>query len=190
MKNIYIMRHGETLFNVQGRTQGWSDSPLTERGIAQAKTAGEYMGSFPLKFDHFYSSTQERASDTLELIFPNQPYQRLKGLKEVNFGQFEGHPQYLEVANVQKQSFFKQFGGETFDEVADRMLSALTEICQQADTQNIFCVSHGAAMFSVLIRLFGHRPENFGGIRNLEMLHFTYDEKNKKIEFKEKISTL
>jgi len=188
VKNIYMMRHGETLFNVQGRTQGWCDSPLTEKGIADAKKAGIFMTNFPVNFDHFYTSTQERASDTLELVFPKVQYERLKGLKELNFGQFEGHPQYLEVRD--KSTFFKQFGGESFEEVADRMLSALTEICQQDDTQNIFCVSHGASTWSLLIRLLGRRPVELGGIHNLDMIHFTYNEETKKLEFKEKISTI
>lgn len=43
MTTIYLMRHGQTLFNVQKRIQGWSDSPLTEVGIEQAKQAGNYL---------------------------------------------------------------------------------------------------------------------------------------------------
>jgi Fructose-2,6-bisphosphatase len=41
MKELYLMRHAQTLFNVQGRTQGWSDSPLTQKGIEDALKAGE-----------------------------------------------------------------------------------------------------------------------------------------------------
>ncbi|RZI49010.1 histidine phosphatase family protein [Lactococcus kimchii] len=188
MKNIYVMRHGQTLFNVQGRTQGWCDSPLTEKGIADTQKAGQFLRNFPVQFDAFYSSTQERACDTLEIIFPKQAYQRLKGLKELNFGQFEGHPQYLEVRD--KTTFFKDFGGETFDEVADRMLSTFGEIAQETEAQNIFCVSHGAALWATLISIFGYRPEELAPIQNLEMIHFTFDEQTKKIGFKEKISTL
>jgi probable phosphoglycerate mutase len=189
MKNIYIMRHGETLFNVQGRTQGWSDSPLTEKGIADAKLAGKFMRDFPVKFDHFYSSTQERACDTMELVFPDTHYNRLKGLKEMNFGKFEGHPQYLEVDNVQKATFFAQFGGETRVQVAERMLITLNTICRQADTQNIFCVSHGAAMWS-LVRWYYHEqlPAHLQGLHNLDMIHFTFD--NEQIIFQELIKTI
>ncbi|MFZ2316422.1 MAG: histidine phosphatase family protein, partial [Trichococcus flocculiformis] len=89
MKRLYLVRHGETLFNTQGKIQGWSDSPLTERGIKQAQAVRDYFGSEGIRFDHAYSSTSERASDTLELI-TGMPYARLKGLKEVNYGFFEG----------------------------------------------------------------------------------------------------
>ncbi|MCH1723100.1 histidine phosphatase family protein [Lactococcus formosensis] len=96
MKELYLMRHAQTLFNVQRRTQGWSDSPLTQKGIDDALKAGERLRAKQLCFDAFYSSTQERASDTLELLFPNQAYSRLKGLKEMNFGAYEAHIDYLE----------------------------------------------------------------------------------------------
>ncbi|EMB74424.1 phosphoglycerate mutase-like protein [Streptococcus mutans 15VF2] len=86
MTTIYLMRHGQTLFNVQKRIQGWSDSPLTEVGIEQAKQAGNYLRKLGLTFDSLYCSTAERASDTLELVTGQTVYKRLKGLKEMNFG--------------------------------------------------------------------------------------------------------
>ena len=47
---LYLMRHGETLFNTQKRVQGWCDSPLTENGIWQAEQVKEYlMLSTPLR---------------------------------------------------------------------------------------------------------------------------------------------
>ena len=88
-KTLYIMRHGETLFNVQKKIQGWCDSPLTEKGIQQAKVAGQYFRDNKIQFDAAYCSTAERASDTLELV-TDMPYTRLKGLKELSFGVFEG----------------------------------------------------------------------------------------------------
>lgn len=90
MPKLYFMRHGQTLFNLLRRKQGWCDSPLTELGIEQAKTVGATLRERGLAFDHAYSSTSERACDTLELAFPDQPYERVKGLKEWNFGKFEG----------------------------------------------------------------------------------------------------
>ena len=65
MGRLYLMRHGETAFNRQMRTQGWCDSPLTPDGIAQAKRAAATIRRLGLTFDHFCCSTQERASDTL-----------------------------------------------------------------------------------------------------------------------------
>jgi len=65
-KTFYLMRHGQTLFNVRRKIQGACDSPLTNLGIEQAQIAGEYFKDKGI--DHAYSSTSERASDTLENI--------------------------------------------------------------------------------------------------------------------------
>ena len=60
MIRVYIVRHGETLCNIQKITQGWGDSPLTERGLLQAKMAGGYK----FKFHHIgnYTTTQHEAA--------------------------------------------------------------------------------------------------------------------------------
>ena len=93
-KTLYLMRHGQTLFNVRRKVQGSCDSPLTELGIKQAKVAGQYFENNNITFDHAYCSTSERASDTLELV-TNMEYKRLKGLKEWDFGVFEGESEDL-----------------------------------------------------------------------------------------------
>lgn len=67
-KTLYLMRHGQTLFNQRKKIQGFCDAPLTDLGIKQAKIAGSYFKENNITFDQAYSSTSERASDTLELI--------------------------------------------------------------------------------------------------------------------------
>lgn len=95
MKKVYLMRHGQTRFNLQKRIQGACDSPLTEEGIAQARAAHDYFTEQGIQFDRVYSSTQERACDTAELVSGRTDYIRLKGLKEQDFGAFEGQQEYL-----------------------------------------------------------------------------------------------
>ena len=90
MKTLYLMRHGQTLFNLQHKIQGWCDAPLTEIGIKQAEVAGKWFDDNHIQIDDAYCSTSERASDTLEIVtHHNMPYTRLKGLKEMNFGVFD-----------------------------------------------------------------------------------------------------
>lgn len=80
---IYLMRHGQTLFNKLHKIQGASDSPLTAKGIRQAKLARDHFKNEGITFDVAYSSTSERASDTLEIVYgQDKDYQRLKELKE------------------------------------------------------------------------------------------------------------
>ena len=66
--NLYLVRHGQTLFNQQHRMQGSSDSALTQLGIKQVETLRDYFEKNNIVFDKAYCSTQERASDTLEII--------------------------------------------------------------------------------------------------------------------------
>ena len=56
-KTFYLMRHGQTLFNLQHKIQGWCDAPLTPLGIKQAQMAKEYFTNITL--DHAYASTSE-----------------------------------------------------------------------------------------------------------------------------------
>ena len=58
MKTFYLMRHGQTRFNEQGRIQGACDSPLTDLGKEQAQAARSYFEEKGIRFDKVYSSTQ------------------------------------------------------------------------------------------------------------------------------------
>lgn len=142
-KTLYLMRHGQTLFNLQHKIQGWCDAPLTPLGIKQAQKASEYFTENNIQFDHAYSSTSERACDTLEII-TSMPYTRCKGLKEWNFGAFEGKDECLNP-KLPYGDFFKQFGGEGEFELRERMNQTLTDIMNQEDHETVLAISHGAA---------------------------------------------
>mgnify|MGYP003235840628 CR=1 FL=1 len=60
-KTLYLMRHGQTLFNLQHKIQGWCDAPLTQLGIKQAKIASEYFKDNQITFDHAYQLQKEPA---------------------------------------------------------------------------------------------------------------------------------
>ena len=144
-KTLYLMRHGQTLFNLQHKIQGWCDAPLTPLGIKQAQIASQYFKDNQIVFDHAYSSTSERACDTLEIVTDSQmPYTRLKGLKEWNFGAFEGKDECLNP-KLPYGNFFKQYGGEGEMELRERVAKTLTEVMEKDDHQVVLAVSHGAA---------------------------------------------
>ena len=142
-KILYLMRHGQTLFNVRRKVQGWCDSPLTSLGIRKATIAGEYFKANNITFDHAYSSTSERACDTLEYV-SNTPYKRVKGLKEWNFGTFEGESEDLNPPLPYGDFFFK-YGGEDEFELRNRVAETLHSIMKNDDHNTVLAVSHGAA---------------------------------------------
>ena len=91
MSKVYMIRHGQTLFNVLRRKQGWCDSPLTELGIEQARQAGAYFREQGIQFDHVYSSTSDAAATRRSSSCRACLTSASKGLKEWSFGKFEGH---------------------------------------------------------------------------------------------------
>lgn len=134
-KHLYLMRHGETLFNKRRKIQGWCDSPLTKTGILQAKAAKKCLKD--ISFDHYYSSTSERCCDTLEIIIgQDTPYKRLKQLKERNFGDFEGESEDLNPKRWSEFNYddlFPHYGGEYTHDVVERMSKCLLEIMENDD---------------------------------------------------------
>lgn len=155
-KKLYLMRHGQTLFNQLKRVQGACDSPLTDLGKDQAKQARDYFIKEQIQFDAAYSSTQERACDTMEIIFPNKPYVRKKGLKEWNFGLYEGAPEYLNPPHKPSEEsyggYFLDYGGESVDQVEKRMTQTLQQAMEDLSGENALAVSHGGALYSFYLK--------------------------------------
>ncbi len=174
-KILYLMRHGQTLFNVRRKIQGVCDSPLTELGVEQAGRAARYFAEYQIIFDHAYSSTSERACDTLELVTDMQ-YERVKGLKEWNFGVFEGESEDLNP-KLPYGDFFKTYGGEGELEVRERMNRTLTGIMEREGHQSVLAVSHGGSSRQFM-RYWEHtsdvRPQ--GRLGNCCIMKFKYED--------------
>lgn len=154
MSQIYLVRHGQTLFNALRRKQGWCDSPLTDLGVGQARRAGAVLRARGISFDHFYSSPSERACDTLELIMgelgcADRAYVRDKKLKEQNFGLFEGLTEDVNPP-AGTPGFYAQFGGESEDEAQERIVSGVTAIMGRPGHERVLAVTHGGAIRFVL----------------------------------------
>lgn len=177
---LYLMRHGETLFNVQKKNQGWCDAPLTQRGMEQARRAGRIFVERGIQPDHFYCSTSERASDTLEIVCQEAfgripPYERTKGLKEWNFGAFEGKDSYLNPPPP-FGDFFVPYGGDSQQTLVDRMVTTLTDIMSRPEHESVLAVSHGAACANFWRAWAGrNRVEYQRGIPNCAVFVYEFD---------------
>lgn len=175
-QTFYLMRHGETLFNTQKRVQGWCDSPLTENGIELARKVGHYFTEQGVKFDRAYSSTQERATDTLKLV-TTAPHQQLKGLKEMNFGIFEAREEELlpkhRTGSRSFEDLLVPFGGEDIREVGQRVRETIISVMETVSDETILMVSHGAAMWGLVQVLDIHFPPGVF-LPNCAILKITY----------------
>lgn len=140
-KTLYLVRHGETLFNRRGLIQGWCDSPLTARGLEQADRLGAWFRARNISFDAACCSTAERACDTLERI-TGQPYTRYRGLKERHFGTLEGLPADLSAGQDISDLVEPRFGGESETAFVRRVTETLQRIMAE-DHRTVLVVSHG-----------------------------------------------
>ncbi|EHA7756854.1 histidine phosphatase family protein [Enterococcus faecalis] len=167
------MRHGQTLFNQLHKIQGWCDAPLTDLGMKQAKIAGKYFEENHIKIESAYCSTSERASDTLELV-TNTDYTRLKGLKEWNFGRFEGEPEFLNPA-LPYGDFFVPFGGEGEKEFQQRVADTIADFMSKEQNKIVLAVSHGASCRQFM-RYWSHTSEvdQKEALRNCCILKFEF----------------
>ncbi len=174
------MRHGQTLFNVRRKIQGWSDSPLTENGIKQAESVAEFFDNINLT--HLYSSTSERSCDTAEIVTRNRmPYKRLKGLKEMNFGLYEGESEDLHPDVSMRETHYLQFGGESRPQVRERVVRTCIEIMEQPCHSSVLAVSHAGACKQFLSHWQDPAEETKKGFTNCCIFHYEYENKTFKL---------
>ncbi len=88
--NIFLVRHGETKWNVQHRLQGNQDSPLTTKGIEQAYEVKRSLEQYAI--DQAYVSPLKRARDTAEILLKDRKLNPIviNNLREINLGPWEG----------------------------------------------------------------------------------------------------
>ena len=118
---------------------------MTEKGQDQARQVRAYFEKHDMTFDQYYCTTTERASDTIELATGQTDYQRVKGLKEMHFGIFEGQPVQGHFGD-----HYVQFGGESQDQFVERVVASAKEIVERHPEQSILAVSHAGALMTFL----------------------------------------
>ncbi|CAN9498711.1 unnamed protein product [Ophioblennius macclurei] len=143
---LTLVRHGETPYNKEGLLQGQAiDSPLSEVGLQQADAAGRYLKD--VKFTNVFVSDMLRAKQTAEAIVKhNSSCATLLMacdplLKERSFGIAEGKPvkELREMAKAAGQSLpeFTAPGGETQEQVTERVRAFMGKMLQQVGVENL-----------------------------------------------------
>lgn len=157
IRRVVFIRHGETLDNARGVAQGWSDSPLSPRGIEQVEKLASRVASY--RPTALYASTLMRARSTAERIASaiGLPVTLLDDLREMHCGEWEG-VNFNHVRETQSDFFARWSadphlacpgGGESFEDVRRRMRSALQQIREKEVVPGEACVvivSHGTAI--------------------------------------------
>lgn len=150
MIKIYIARHGETSWNVEGRIQGRSDPDLSPKGVAQSLELLEQLKDRPISA--IYTSTLQRSILTAQPIakFLNLPIQKQPELDEIAFGIMEG-VQVLSLNEELRREWerFKENrftyhipGAENFTDVATRLKPFKEKILREHTGQEILIIGH------------------------------------------------
>jgi broad specificity phosphatase PhoE len=162
MLNIYLTRHGETLWNTEKRLQGSKDSDLTEKGIRNAIALGKRLNN--INFNAIYTSPLERAYKTARYIKSDQevPIHTLENLKEIHFGDWEGKTKE-EIENVDAYKYeyinfwekphiynHTPHKGECLTAFKQRVEHALRKISSDHQNGNILIVAHGVIIKAIL----------------------------------------
>lgn len=174
---LYLVRHGETEWNVQKINQGQSESSLTEKGIEQAKETAEKLKD--IKFDAIFSSDLSRAYKTAEIIKLDRGIviQTSKLLRERAHGSFEGkHDDVLKSTLKDKlkerenlpeneyNSFRLAPDIETTEEILNRFLKQLKEIAVLYSNKTVLVVTHAGPIKNFLIQIgYAERKQLPGG---------------------------
>lgn len=162
---IYIIRHGQTDRNQSGLLQGRSNARLNEKGIRQAKEAGEYFRSCGIRFDRCYSSPLDRAVETAEIVtgFSDDEIVKNDLLLEMDYGPYEG----ISLKNPPKEivTFFSDFihnpapkGMEPLSHVVERG-GEFIEKMDYRPGENVLISAHAISMKGILEYL---TPESHG----------------------------
>ncbi len=165
---IYIVRHGETAFNLgEERIRGRVDVSLSELGVQHAKEVGEVLSKIPV--DVIYYSRLSRAKVTAEEIkshqdkarFIEEPY-----LLDISFGDWEGkkgsdvfHRALMEKWKTNPNDVLIP-GGETFYQVLDRIHRLFLRLREQEE-EKVVLVSHGAAINLIFVYLTETHPSHY-----------------------------
>jgi broad specificity phosphatase PhoE len=166
---LWLVRHGQTDWNLQGRYQGHADQPLNAVGLAEAaRAAQELARPEVVKLDAVFCSDLLRAVQTAELIAAATGLTCFVDprLREVKLGVWEGmlstdikqnFPDEIE-ARFRDPVAFRPPGGETLGEVAGRIFQAVDEITAQYPGGQVAVVSHGLALAVLIARAQGVEP--------------------------------
>ena len=154
MSRLYLLRHGQTQYNLQGRVQGHCDSPLTELGASQAHAAGAWLAAQGVSFERIFSSPLGRALATAEVAreelaaagLPAPAVEPVDGLIERSYGPFEGGPASDVPAELwDPGETLVPYGGEGSAALRERIVATLTELMVSSRAQTVLAVSHGSA---------------------------------------------
>lgn len=156
MTRLWLVRHGETNWNIEGRYQGVSDVSLNDNGRSQAQEMGRILASNGVRYHAIYSSHLKRAYETAIIIahWLKLPVFVDKRLREMELGEWESQL-YSEINKKYPEKIKERLvnpahahapGGESALELAERMSRAADDISAIYPGGDVIVVTHGMSI--------------------------------------------
>jgi len=185
MNKLVLLRHGQSLWNLENRFTGWKDVPLTEQGITEAINAGKLIKKNNIIFDKIFSSNLERANKTAEIAIKQTDMQNLfendkliyikdPSLNERDYGDLVGLNK-AETANKfgkEKVHIWRRSydtpppNGESLKDVVNRVspyfVNHIEPLLQQG--KNLLIAAHGNSLRAIMIKVGLYKPEEISSI--------------------------
>ena len=179
MRNLYFVRHGQTIWNVENKICGATDIALTEEGHRQAEELGEEIRRQGVKADVILYSPLIRAADTARHIseITGIPARVEPRLKEQNFGKYESTPRNGKEFQEAKRQFISGYeGGESMFRLAQRIYNLLDEIRDDKEEKTYILVAHNGIARVVNSYFYEMTNEEYAsfGIKNCQILKYNF----------------
>ena len=166
---IYVIRHGQSEANLRVAHAGWSQVPLTEKGIAQAQAVQPRLKE--LHFDKVIVSDLRRAKQTAENALPGYDYTYDWRIREIGVGWLEG--ELVSECKVKlgesynynrKNRDFTAYGGENLDMMQERIAAFMDDLTKEPEDAQIAVVCHEGAIFCMLCHVLQCRINRLAGL--------------------------
>jgi 2,3-bisphosphoglycerate-dependent phosphoglycerate mutase len=163
MLDLWLIRHGETIWNAEKRVQGHMDSPLSDLGIRQAKALRARLST--KTFDTIYSSDSGRAIQTADIIFPLQNLCLDARLREMHYSILEGKTRA--EFSVEEEEHYAEYkrdpyhwrtlGGENWQDLFVRVEAWMQSLPKDGV---VVAVTHGGVVRAALCLMVGY-PKSY-----------------------------
>ena len=185
MNKLILLRHGQSQWNLENRFTGWKNVPLTEKGEAEAKKAGELIKKHNISIDRVFSSVLERANRTAEIAIKKAELNNLLENNKIIMTSSEklNERDYGDLVGLNKQETADKYGkdqvhiwrrsydtpppnGESLKDVVERVSPYFKEnikpLIDKGD--NILIAAHGNSLRAMMIELGMYKPEEISNI--------------------------
>ncbi len=192
MSHLILVRHGQSEWNLENRFTGWVDVDLAPKGKLEACKAGELIKELNLEINHFFSSYQKRAIETLKLMLVTMRIKNDKIIKawelnERHYGSLQGLDKDetrqkfgAEQVHIWRRSFdIPPPDGESLEMCAKRTLPYLNEEIEPdlQSGKNVLVAAHGNSLRSIVMSIENLSPNE---ILSVEIptgvpIHYQYE---------------